>query len=614
MRRQAYGTWDSSISAEVAASSGVQFQDLVVEGDDIYWSEMRPTEAGRTVIVKYSPHSGITECLPSEFNARTRVHEYGGAAFTVRAGVLYFINDKDQRLYRQIQNEVPQAITSGSIRLADLHVTSKGIVAVAQRHDPALKEPENFLALVNPDTGEISSLASGFDFYASPAISKDETKLAWIAWAHPNMPWDNTTLWVADFTDGSLQNIQQIDPTVGSQSFFQPQWDRHNQLYVVSDKSNWWNLYKVKAQSLEPEIAFEGEMGRPMWVLGLSTWAFFLNGIAFSKEKKLVVFVDNAIQEIKIPYTEFSQIKTQGNTLICFGASPERTSALLKIQKSGEYEVLRSSSNDVIPSDSISVPLHIEFPSQNNRKAYGYFYAPNNPLFQGPSGTQPPLIVMCHGGPTGQTTDALNMGIQYWTSRGFAVVDVNYAGSTGYGRAFRQSLEGNWGIFEVQDCMAAVDYLIDKGWVEPGKIAMTGGSAGGLTVLSALATSNRLSAGCIRYGVTDLNSLVHDTHKFESRYLDRLIGPYPEQKYRYDDRSPINHTDTIHCPVIFFHGDEDKVVPLSQTEAMIEKLTARGIPCECIIFKGEQHGFRQAKNRTIVLERQLEFLVKYLKL
>lgn len=619
MKVAVYGTWDSPISAELAASSGIQFQDLVVDGDDIYWTEMRPSEAGRTAILKYSPERGVTECLTSEFSARTRVHEYGGGAFTVDKGILYFVNDKDQCLYRQAPNSVPQRLTEGGVRLANFQMTPLGLIAVAELHDDSMEEPQNYLALVDPLTGQIFQLATGYDFYSSPAVSADGTKVAWIAWLHPNMPWDNTTLWIADLTQNGFENVQKIEPDFKTQSFFQPQWDKNNQLFVVSDKSNWWNIYQVKKLHLVPYISLESELGQPMWVFGLSTWVFYQNGIVFSHTlpsggKRLAYYSNNTLTEFELPFTGFSNIRVYQDSIICFAAAADKPPALIKVNDNGEFSIIHSSSEMAIGKDSISIPVHIEFSSKDSRRAYGYFYAPKNRGFQGPASDKPPLIVTCHGGPTGQASDEWNTGIQYWTSRGFAVVDVNYAGSTGYGRKYRQSLEGNWGLYEVQDCIAAVEYLVEKGWVAADKVAITGGSAGGLTVLSALASSNVFSAGCVRYGVTDLKSLVHDTHKFESRYLDRLIGPYPEQKTKYEARSPINYADKIHCPVIFFHGDEDKVVPLSQTEVMLEKLRSGGNLCECIVFAGEQHGFRQAKNREKMLEEQQRFLNKVFKL
>ena len=595
-----------TITPEQVASGGNQFQDLVVDQNVVYWSEMRPSEGGRTTILKCGVNREPLECIPNEYDVRTRVHEYGKGAFTVSNGVIYFIHGKDQRLYKLEPSGVPKALTKGNIWFANLTFTSKGLVAVAQTQENLESEPENFLALINVNSGEVTRLAQGCDFYSSPTISEDETKIAWISWKHPNMPWDNTTLWIADFSAQGLSHITQIDESYTEQSFFQPQWDNQNRLWVVSDKSNWWNLYRVDEQKLVPIISFEGEMGQAMWVFGLSTWRFYEKGIAFihtqsSGGKRLSYFCEGKTKTFDLPFTAFSHLGVMNKELVYFAQSPTHFSSLIRMTSEGKYTVLRQANELTIPTEMISSPLYFAFPSENNRQAYAYFYRSLH------SNKRAPLIVICHGGPTAQASDALNLEIQYWTSRGFAIVDVDYAGSTGYGRAYRQSLNTNWGLYDVQDCIAAVEYLIKKDWVDSEKIVMAGSSASGLTVLLALANSHLFSAACVRYGVTDLHSLVKDTHKFESRYLDKLIGLYPQEKEKYEDRSPINQIDNIRCPILFFHGAEDKVVPLAQTLNMIEKLRERGVMCECIVFEGEQHGFRQAKNRVSVLTEQQKF-------
>lgn len=601
------GCW--RISAELAAAAGSQFQDLVIDHETIYWSELRPLEGGRTALLKVGPDLKIIECLP-DYNIRTRVHEYGKGAFTVANGVIYFINDADQKLYKQALGKTPQRLTDANIRFADLYMTTKGLIAIAESHEDPSKEPENFLALINVETGDIKPLARGMDFYASPAASSDESKIAWIAWSHPNMAWDDTTLWCADFTAEGLANIVQIDPDYKAQSFFQPQWDSHNQLAVVSDKNNWWNLYRVKGQQLEPWVLLEGEIGQPLWVFGLSRWVFYREGVALirtmpSGESYLSYDDQNGLKTFDLPFTGFSHLRTMGDDLVCFAFSSTRAAELIRIHRDGSYTVIHSCGDFQIDATNISQPKHISFPSKHGRTAYGYFYSAVEHSF-----SLPPLIVMCHGGPTAQTSAALNIEIQYWTTRGFAVMDVNYAGSTGYGRAYRQSLNGNWGEYDVEDCIAAVEEVVKKGWVDPNKVVIVGGSSSGLTALLALASSSCFRAAGVKYGVTDLTSLLSDTHKFESHYLETLIGSYPKQKVKYDTRSPIHQVDKIQSPVIFFHGDEDKVVPLSQTLNMIERLKERGVACECIVFKGEQHGFRQAAHRASVLTELQKFFLK----
>ncbi|MCS5712629.1 prolyl oligopeptidase family serine peptidase [Candidatus Berkiella aquae] len=607
-----YGTWDSPISAQMASSAIVAFQDVVIDGNDIYWSEMRPNEGGRCVIVKQSS-SIAQDILPKEFNARTRVHEYGGAAFTVDKGIIYFIHFADQRLYRMAPGTKPQPITQTGIRFADLKVTPFGIVAIAESHLAQTHEPENFLALIDPETGHIQPLAKGYDFYSSPALSKDFKQIAWICWNHPNMPWDNTELWIADFTQQGLQNQQRIDEKEPEQAFFQPQWGPHNELVVVSDKNNWWNLYQVKDKQLELLFQVDSEIGRPLWNFGASTWGFYRDGLlctyADQGKGRLFFVKNNKPVALDLPFNNFSQLRIQNETVAFIGGHPQKPTAMVALLDLKTPRILRENSPFVIDEGYLSAPLHITYESTNNRVSHAYFYAPHNQNFAAKEAL-PPLIVKSHGGPTANCGADFNLDIQYWTSRGFAVVDVNYAGSTGYGRTYRKSLEQNWGIYDVQDCEKAAHYLVSQGLVNANQLAITGGSAGGYTTLAALAFTKSFQAGASLYGVSDCEALAKDTHKFEARYLDRLIGPYPQMRETYLERSPLYHVDKLSSPVIFFQGDEDKVVPVDQAEKMYFALQEKGIMTELYIFKGEQHGFRKAENRITVLEKMREFFLK----
>ncbi len=604
-----FGTWDSPISAELASSAIVAFQDVALDENAVYWSEMRPTDGGRYVIVKYE--GGKTqEVLPAPFNARTRVHEYGGAAFAVKQGIIYFVNFQDQRLYRIKANEKPVALTKEGVRFADLQITPYGIVAVAESHLENDKEPKNYLALINPKNGEITTLTSGKDFYSSPALNKDYSKIAWISWEHPNMPWDNTQLWVASINEKGLSKEQQIDAKVTAQAFFQPQWGPDNQLIVVSDKSNWWNLYQVENEGLKPLFSVESEIGQPLWNFGASTWGFYEKGLLctfFKDGQNRLFYFDGKLKELTAPYRYFSQIRTQHNRAAFIAGASDKPSAIV-LWENDALKVIKENMQ-AVDSDYISVPEHITYPS-NNRESHAYLYLPKNKKYKGPKGELPPLIVRSHGGPTANSGANLNLDIQYWTSRGFAFVDVNYAGSTGYGRAYRHSLYNQWGIYDVQDCVNVAQYLANKGLVDKHKLAITGGSAGGYTTLAALVFSDTFAVGASHYGVSELAALVHDTHKFESRYLDNLIGPYPKEKQRYHDRSPIYHVDKLNSPVIFFQGDEDKIVLPNQAQMMYDALIKKGIKSEYWLFKGEQHGFRKAENRITALEKQRAFFLK----
>lgn len=615
-----YGTWDSPLSATKVCSAAISFQDLVLDNQTVYWSEMRPNEGGRYVIVKKamnqsSQNQSAQDVLPVGFSARTRVHEYGGAAFTVKNNVIYFINDLDQRLYQIQEGDLPKPITASGMRFAECQMSRFGIIAVGEEHH-SNRSPDNFLALLKP-TGEIVKLIFGDDFYAFPSLTQDQQKIAWISWDHPNMPWDNTKLWVADIDENGLSNIKQIDASTKEQSFFQPQWNSDNTLYVMSDKSNWWNLYWVKDQQLESVFSVSSDLAQPLWALGRSTWGFFNGGILCSypnlqdKISRLGVYHDNQFTQLNLPYQSFSQIRVSEDKFVCIAGAPDKPSAII-YGDSTTFSILKENVALTIDSGYLSNPKHITFPSENNRVAHAYYYAPSNIDYQAPLESKPPLIVKSHGGPTGNCGCDLNLEIQYWTSRGYAFLDVNYGGSTGYGRAYRNLLKGNWGIVDVQDCVAGALYLSQQGLVDSNKLAITGGSAGGYTTLAALTFTNTFQVGASLYGVSDCEALALDTHKFESRYLDGLIGPYPQDIATYRARSPIYHVDKLSSPVIFFQGTEDKVVPPSQTEKMYQALKEKGIETALFLFEGEQHGFRKAENRVIVLEEENKFFRKVL--
>ncbi|HEY9633349.1 MAG TPA: S9 family peptidase [Coleofasciculaceae cyanobacterium] len=624
-----YGSWKSPITADLIVAGTIGLGQIALDGEDVYWIEGRPAEAGRNAIVRRTADGKITDVTPSPFNARTRVHEYGGGAFTVKDGTVYFSNFADQRLYKQTPDSEPQPLTpEANRRYADAVVDPqrKRLICVLEDHTNGGHEPVNTLVSINLNNGEdVQVLASGSDFYSSPRLSPDGSQLAWLSWNHPNMPWDGTQLWVAQFkVDGSLDEAKCIAGGV-DESIFQPEWSPDGILYFVSDRTNWWNLYrwyppqpplaKGGLEGVEPLCEMAAEFGLPQWVFGMSTYGFE------SADQIICTFTQQGnwqlasldlrtkqIEVIEAPYTDVSSLHVaNGRAVFMAGSATEPTAIVQMDLATRQIEVLRQSSQLEVDTGYLSTPQALAFPTENNLTAYAIFYPPNNKDYTAPPEEKPPLIVKSHGGPTAATSSAFNLKIQYWTSRGFAFVDVNYGGSTGYGREYRQRLKDNWGIVDVDDCANAAKYLAHQGLVDSERLAIAGGSAGGYTTLAALTFRDVFKAGASYYGVSDLEVLAKETHKFEARYLDGLIGPYPERKDLYEKRSPIHFTDKLSCPVIFFQGLEDKVVPPNQAEMMVEALKAKGLPVAYVAYEGEQHGFRRAENIKRTLDGEFYF-------
>lgn len=618
-----YGSWKSPITADVIARGAVRLMQVVLDGEDIYWLESRPAEGGRYVIVKRSIDATVSDVTPSPFYVRTTVHEYGGGDFLVHNGTVYFSNFKDQRLYVQKPGTAPQPITPAKeFRYADaiVDIQRHRLICVREDHTVAGHEAVNTIVSVqldgDPDGGTV--LVSGNDFYASPRLSPDGSKLAWLTWNHPNMPWDGTELWVAQIADdGSVKDAQKVagGPT---ESIFQPEWAPDGTLYFVSDRTGWWNIYRWRDGSIEALTKMEAEFGQPQWVFGMSTYAFL------SEREIVCAYTQNGIwrlarldtgtkklDPIETTYTEISYVRANAQSIVFRGGSPTEMLSIIRLDlKTRKFEVLRRSSDLSFDEGYLSFAQPIEFPTEGNKTAHAFFYPPKNKYFQAPSGEQPPLLVLSHGGPTSATTSTLKLEVQFWTSRGFAVVDVNYGGSTGYGREYRERLKGQWGVVDVDDCVNVAKYLVSQGLVDGERIAIRGGSAGGYTTLCALTFRKFFKAGASYFGVSDLEALDKDTHKFESRYNRSLIGPYPERRDLYYARSPIHFAEKISCPVIFFQGLEDRVVPPSQSEMMVDALRKKGIPVAYIAFEGEQHGFRKAENIKRSLEAELYFYAK----
>jgi dipeptidyl aminopeptidase/acylaminoacyl peptidase len=618
-----YGPWKSPITSDLIVAETIGLGQIALDGEDVYWAEMRPSEGGRNVVARRTPDGQTTDVTSPPFNARTRVHEYGGGAFLVADGVIYFCNFADQRLYRQAPGEEPQPLTpAAAFRYADgvLDRERNRILCVREDHTDTDREAVNTIASVNLASGESRVLASGHDFYAAPRLSPDGSRLAWLAWNHPNMPWDGTELWVGEIeADGSIGREECVAGGT-EESIFQPEWSPDGTLYFVSDRTGWWNLYRLHDGQIEPLTEMGAEFGLPQWVFGMSTYAFESAArivCAYAKDGVWhLASLDaetRALEPVETPYTFIDGIRAarSGGTLaraVFHAGSPTEAAAIVQLDlATGKTEVLRRSTKLDIDPGYLSIPRAIEFPTENGLTAHAIFYPPQNRDYAAPPGERPPLLVMSHSGPTSATSNALKLSIQYWTSRGIAVLDVNYGGSTGYGRAYRQRLNGQWGVVDVDDCANGARYLAEHGEVDGDRLIIRGGSAGGYTTLCALTFRNVFKAGASYYGIGDLEALAQETHKFESRYLDRLVGPYPERRDLYVERSPIHFTDNLSCPTIFFQGLEDQVVPPNQAERMVEALREKGIPVAYIPFKGEQHGFRRAENIKRSLDAELYF-------
>ena len=623
----AYGSWKSPISSDLIVSNSIRLGAIAIDDGHVYWNEGRPTEGGRNVIMRYSSDGNYRELTPESLNVRSLVHEYGGGEYLVEDGRLYFSNFSDRRIYRKVGGGSCKPLTPESAyRYADFvwnRIYGK-LIAIREDHTGE-GEPINTIVAVSTSNGEdIQVLVTGADFYASPRLNSTGDKLAWISWNHPNMPWDGTELWVADLVESevgvlAVQNPQLVAGGV-NESIFQPEWSPDGKLYFVSDRTGWWNLYRASVENLQeiqPIYPLEAEFGLPQWVFGMTTYGFTGNGKILSSytqhgKSHLAIIdpdhLDQGLQEFDLPFTSISGLKVEGDRAVFHGGSATEATAIILLDlTTGSWQKVRAANDLQIDPDYISAAQPVEFPTENGKTAHGLFYPPKNKDFQAEAHDKPPLLVKSHGGPTAATSGSLSLGIQYWTSRGFAVLDVNYGGSTGYGREYRDRLKGNWGIVDVDDCANGAKFLADKGLVDGDRLAISGGSAGGYTTLCALTFRDDFKAGASHYGICDLEALATDTHKFESRYLDSLIGKYPEQKELYIQRSPIHFTEKLSCAIAFFQGLEDKVVPPNQAEMMVNALREKGLPVAYVPFEGEQHGFRKAENIKRALDGEFYF-------
>jgi dipeptidyl aminopeptidase/acylaminoacyl peptidase len=608
-----YGSWESPVGAADTVAEIVRFSDLQYDNGSIYWLESRPSEGGRAALVRRTERGTIEEVLPDTVNVRTIAHEYGGAAYRVESGVVVYSEFTDQRLYRVMPDGSARPLTSEpprrqSVRFADaVRLTDGSLIAVRETHSTEGEAINELVAVRSEDDVEV--IASGCDFYSTPRLSPDGTRLAWVEWDHPNMPWDGTRLVVADVANPD-------DRTViaggDDESIVQPEWAPDGTLVFASDRTGWWNLYRYDSAEMAPILQMDAEFAGPAWVFGESWYGFLSDGrIATSfydngQNRFGIIDADGVLGQIALGFSDYGyHVITDGDQRVWFiGARPDEPSAIVEFSAASGAVSLVQSNPSIVDADYVTEPRVVSFPTTGADVAHAVYYPPANPQFEGPAGELPPLIVHIHGGPTSRVSPVFKPETVFWTSRGFGVVDVNYRGSTGFGRHYREKLEGEWGVVDVDDAVAAAEYLASIGEVDGDRLAISGGSAGGYTTLAALAFRDVFAAGASYYGIADIEMLMGDSHKFESRYETRLIGTDPVV---WRERSPIHSVDQISVPVALFQGLEDKVVPPNQAVVIAEALAERGIPYVHIEYEGEGHGFRQAGNVIRSLETELAF-------
>ncbi|MGH1441525.1 MAG: prolyl oligopeptidase family serine peptidase [Cellvibrionaceae bacterium] len=626
----AYGSWPSTISSQQLTQSVINLNEPQIDGEQYYWLESRPEEKGRTVIVQQSADGQQCDITPENVNVRTRIHEYGGSSYRVHKSIVYFINDADQRVYSldiNTKKREPLALSpEGHYRYADLCIDEERqqLICVCEIHKKDKQEPENCIIGIKLDGSSSTGfniIVFGNDFYSNPRLSPDGVHLSWLTWNHPNMPWDNSECWIAELSSfGLLQKHHKVAGGVDgsrNESVFQPQWSPTGELFFVSDRNNWWNLYRFKPNNKMTDCVLEmdAEFATPQWVFGMSTYSF-LNSFTLlccytQQGRWYLAKIDTLsgqFTKMVSPYSNISALhcNDETDTALFLGSNENSLNRIVLWENDSTTEIKHSANLAIAPAE-YSTPQSILFKNTEQQEVFGFYYPPHNTQYQAADNELPPLLVMCHGGPTGATASSLNLKIQYWTNRGFAVFDINYSGSTGYGRRYRDRLKKQWGIVDVDDICCGAEHLSQQGLVDGSRMAVRGSSAGGYSVLAALTFRDCFNAGASLYGIGDLSLLAEDTHKFESRYLDQLIGPYPDEKILYQQRSPLHHVNQLTCPVIFLQGLEDKVVPPNQAEAMVKALVKKAIPVAHVTFPNEGHGFRQADNIQYALDVEYAF-------
>jgi dipeptidyl aminopeptidase/acylaminoacyl peptidase len=611
-----YGSWKSPITAEMLTSHAIVLEQVAIDGETIYWTEGHPEEDGRSVLMRIEPGHSPVECLPPQFSVRSRVYEYGGGAFAVSQGSLFFVNFDDQQLYRQAPGGLPERLSNtDGYRYGDLvcDTSRRWLVCIREDHTiPGLVT--DAIVVVPFDGGDGQVLIDGWDFFSTARLSPDGTCLAWLCWNHPRMPWDGCELWLAGLSpQGGLLQPHRVAGSE-SESIFQPDWSPQGVLHFVSDRAGWWNLYRLQEQ-VESLCPLEGEFGLAQWNLAMSTYAFLSESeilctftqAGFWKLARLDT-VTKQLSLLDLSYTDISDLHSGPGFAVFLAGSPHQPTTLVKWHLlTQRTETLRYSLQPALDLAWFSPPQPLEFPTENGLTSHGIYYPPVNPHYRPSSGGLPPLLVMCHGGPTGLTATSLRLGIQFWTSRGFAILDVNYGGSTGYGRFYRERLNGNWGVVDVDDCCNGARWLVAHGLFDPHRLAISGGSAGGFTTLSALLFRDSFQAGTSYYGISDPEALARKMHKFESCYMQRLIGPYPQRRDIYLLRSPIHAAEKLTTPLLLMQGDSDPIVPPAQTERLYQVVRSQGVPVACLLFAGEGHGFRLAKTLQRAILAELAF-------
>jgi dipeptidyl aminopeptidase/acylaminoacyl peptidase len=622
-----YGSWTSPIRVDDVIGGAIAFGEVWVDGADIFWLEGRPSEAGRRILVRRAPDGTIHDLTPAGFNVRTRVHEYGGGSLVIAGGWVIFSNFADGRLYAQPTDGAqpadergePVALTpEGPWRYADLRVDASRnrIVAVREDHG-GTGEALNAIVTLPVEGGTPEVIIEGHDFVAAPRISPDGQRLAWLAWDHPNLPWDGTTLWLAELDDEGRP--VDPEPVAGGSSEWiaQPRWAPDGELWFVAERDEWPTLMTLTEYRAGLRVRMPAEFAPPDWVFDRPTYAILDDGQVIAaaraggRDRLWSLVPDTGVsREIDASFTEIGFVVAAGSSVVFVGGRSTDPTAIVRLDtRTGRWEVLRTASETQIDPGFLSAPQSIAFPSAGST-AHALFYPPRNREFAAPDSDRPPLIVRSHGGPTAAASTALNLAIQLLTSRGYAVVDVDYGGSTGYGRAYRKRLEGRWGVVDMDDCVAAARFLADRGDADAERLCITGGSAGGYTTLAALTFRDTFAAGISYFGIGDLETFVRDTHKFESRYMDRLVGPYPEAASVYRERSPIHFLERLSCPLLILQGLDDRVVPPNQAQDMADALRAKGLPFTYLAFEGEGHGFRGQNALRRSLEAELSFLAQ----
>jgi len=616
-----YGSWPSPISANAVAAGALRLGDLQMDGADLYWVESRPAEQGRYVVVRYRDGDTV-DVIPPPYSARTTVHEYGGGALRVAGGIVYFANMADQRVYRVTAGEPPNPVTPelGDVRFADMVVDTgrRRLISVVEDHHT--HPPTNDIRAIDLGSGELSTLVAGNDFYASPRLNADGTELAWLTWNQPDMPWDGCELWVATVgSEGQLVD-RRLVAGGGTESIFQPAWSPQDELHFCSDRTGWWNAYRVDRGSVVAIAPMDAECGRAAWVFGLSTYAFsgpdHIAMLVCHEGVWRMHVLDRrtgSIIEMSLPFTDMARVVAHEDNVAMLAGGPRHAASVVTVDiRSGAHQIIRASSDVNVDPSVLSTPQPVSFVGYHGATSYGFYYPPHNAGALAPAGERPPLRVYAHGGPTSAVSTALDLTTQYWTSRGWAVLAVNYGGSTGYGRAYRRRLNGQEGVVDVEDCIAGARHLAASTLVDGARLTISGGSAGGYIVLCALTFHDVFAAGADYYGIGDWEPMIAETHKFEARYFDTMIGPYPQRRDLFYQRSPIHYIDRVRRPVIIMQGDEDVVVPPNQSEMMYNALRERGVPVAYILFQGEQHGFRKATTIERAVAAEQYFLSRVL--